>query len=109
MIYFIDDIRRFLSGVSNNESPESIPLTSTNDDDDDDEPLLVLDDESSSTQTVSARDSIGFRLQSILYYFVAEPVVIARVVIFVIYVVILIGSAVLVSKLQVFILCRTGP
>ena len=98
------------------DGPEEIPLvpsntnvTSSNDneddddnDGDDDEPLLVLDDESTSNQNIYARNPIGFRLQSILYHFVAEPVVKGRAVIFVICIFILAGSAVLVSKLQVF-------
>ncbi|CAB4028439.1 patched domain-containing 2, partial [Paramuricea clavata] len=105
-----NDIRRFLSGIRNNECHESeheaIPLVSNNnddvdDDDDDDEPLLLLDNESTSNQDIQATDSIGFRLQSILYHFVAEPVIKGRVVIFMVYLVILIGSAFLVTKLQV--------
>lgn len=72
------------------------------DDDDDDEPLLLLDNESTSNQDIQATDSIGFRLQSILYHFVAEPVIKGRVVILMVYLVILIGSAFLVTKLQVF-------
>ena len=109
ILYHIDDIRRFLSGNRPDEpETEVIPLVRSNndgdvneDDDDDDEPLLVLDDESASNQNVYARNPIGFRLQSILYHFVAEPVVKGRVVIFVMYLFILAGSAVLVSKLQV--------
>lgn len=107
ILYHIDDIRRFLSGNRSDEpEPEVIPLVRSNNDgdvneDDDDEPLLVLDDESASNRNVYTRNPIGFRLQSILYHFVAEPVVKGRVVIFVIYLFILAGSAVLVSKLQV--------
>ena len=84
-----------LTGSNDNEDNDG-------DDDGDDEPLLVLDDESTSNQNIYARNLIGFRLQSILYHFVAEPVVKGRAVIFVIYIFILAGSAVLVSKLQVF-------
>ena len=104
VILTIDDIRRFLSGVGNEPGltePEMIPLVSNNNDDDD-EPLLYLETESPSSQNISAADSIGFRLQSILYHFVAEPVIKGRVVIFVIYIVIFILSAFLVSKLKVF-------
>lgn len=103
--------------TSNESSPshseqESIPLTSNNDDaDEDDVPLLILDDESASSPNNYGTDSVSFRFQSILYHFLAEPVIKGRVVIIVLYFVILAGTAFLVTKLQVLlhVLCRYKP
>ena len=77
------------------------------DGDGDDEPLLVPDyqstpaDESTPVQSTRGTESFGFRFQSILYHFVARPVVKARVVIFVAYLFILAISAFMITKLKV--------
>ena len=76
--------------------------------DDDDEPLLLLDDEpllllddESTTSSHNPTDPIGFRLQSILYHYLAMPVIEGRIVIFCLYLFVLGGSALLMSKIKV--------
>ena len=87
--------------VNNNDADDSDNDGDNDNDDDDDVPLLVLDDENTSAQNIYATDAIGLRLQSILYHYVAEPVIKGRIVIFMIYLFILGGCAFLVTKLEV--------
>lgn len=106
-----DDIRQFLSGNrASSDSAQSVNDASRSnhlemqrlveETDDDDDPLLVIDDETPLVPE-QPTDSLGFRLQSILYHFVAVPVVKARKFILVLYLVHFVIAIYFVTKLKV--------
>ncbi|XP_028393656.1 LOW QUALITY PROTEIN: protein dispatched homolog 3-like [Dendronephthya gigantea] len=119
-----DDIRQFLSGIASTESSghevESIPLVthSNNDevnndddgndgnDDGNDLKMMMMNHclylmMNQLQHPVTMIETLLVRLQSILYHYLAMPVIKGRIVIFCVYLFVLIGSALLMSKIKV--------